>query len=142
MAAPTQSRHPRGVLGPHLDVLGQPPRSTARITHGRVRLSPSLPLRPCLQQQRRGVERRLRHRTDVLFPASPSFFQAAPPSPPAIPHCTDEPWHILPGKPNVLSARDAAGGQLHAGVIPSVISFFPGSKRSNYSAPWPRSRAR
>jgi len=78
MAAPTHPVHRSGVLGLHPDFSGPPPRSNACAAQGRACLSPSLPLHPCLRQQRGGVRRRLRHLTDVLFPASPSFFQAAP----------------------------------------------------------------
>lgn len=83
------------------------------------------------------------------FPCFPQLFQAAPPSPP-VPSCTDESHRSTSrqANPNIHSARDAAGGQLHARVIPSVISFFQGAAAAkgaaggaNYSAPRPHSRA-
>lgn len=65
------------------------PAATPAMLQGRARLSPSLPLHPSLRQQRHGVERRLRHLTDVLFPASPSFSRQH--RGPPIPCCSDEP---------------------------------------------------
>lgn len=101
MAAPAHPRHRRGVLGLHPDIFGQPPRSNAHIAQGSACPSPSLPLHRCLRQQRRGVERRLPHLTDVLFPASPSSSRQhhRPPSPPrSLLHRRVPPQHITPRK--------------------------------------------
>lgn len=84
----------------------------------------------------------------LLPPALPG--STTVPRPPPVPSCTDESRRSTSRRanPNIHSARDAAGGQLHARVIPSVISFFQGAAAArgaaggaNYSASRPHSRA-
>lgn len=73
-------------------MLGDLGSATLQQHQGRASLSPALPS-PSLR-----VERRLRHLTDVLFPASPSFSRQH--QSPSVPHCTQQPRHSTSRRAN------------------------------------------